>query len=49
MFLCLMYLLKQIDFDGFVSVLYQGDEEPAVGVDRSATYLKTMLREIYNQ
>ncbi len=44
-----LYTLKQIDFDGFVSVLYQGSEEPAVGVDRSASYLKTMLREINNQ
>ncbi len=44
-----LYTLKQVDFDGYVSVLYQGDEEPAVGIDRSATYLKTMLREIYNQ
>ncbi len=44
-----LYTLNQINFDGFVNVLYQGDEEPAVGVDKSATYLKTMLREINNQ
>jgi len=44
-----LYTLKQIDFDGYVSVLYQGSEEPAVGVDKSASYLKTMLREINNQ
>jgi len=41
-----LYTLKQIEFDGFVSVLYQGEEEPAVGIERSANYLKTMLREI---
>lgn len=41
-----LYTLKQVDFDGYVSVLYQGEEEPAVGIERSATYLKTMLREV---
>jgi sugar phosphate isomerase/epimerase len=43
-----LYTLKQVDFDGYVSVLYQGEEEPAVGIERSATYLKTMLREVRN-
>jgi len=41
-----LYTLKQVGFDGFLCVLYQGEEEPAVGVERSVTYLKTMLREV---
>ena len=44
-----LYTLNQINFDGFVNILYQGNEEPAVAVDRSTTYLKSMLREINNQ
>jgi sugar phosphate isomerase/epimerase len=41
-----LYALKQVGFDGYVNVLYLGDEEPAVGIERSASYLKTMLREV---
>ncbi len=41
-----LYAMRQIGFQGYITVHYQGDEEPAVGIDRSATYLKTMLREI---
>ena len=41
-----LYTLKQVNFDGFVTVLYQGSEEPAVGIERSGNYLKAMLREI---
>jgi sugar phosphate isomerase/epimerase len=41
-----LYTLKQIGFEGFLCVMYQGEEEPAVGIERSLTYLKTMLREV---
>jgi len=41
-----LYTLKQINYEGFVIVLYQGSEEPAVGIERSSNYLKTMLKEI---
>lgn len=41
-----LYALRQIGFQGYVTIHYQGDEEPAVGIDRSANYLKTMLREL---
>lgn len=41
-----LYTLKQIDYDGFVTILYLGDEEPAVGIERSTTYLRTMMRDI---
>lgn len=41
-----MYTLKQINYDGYVTVKYLGDEEPAVGIERSTGYLKTLMREI---
>jgi sugar phosphate isomerase/epimerase len=41
-----LYALKQVDYQGYINVLYLGDEEPAVGIERSANYLKTMLREV---
>jgi sugar phosphate isomerase/epimerase len=41
-----LYALKQVNYDGYINVLYVGDEEPAVGIERSASYLKTMLREV---
>jgi len=41
-----LYTLKQIDYEGFLIVLYQGDQEPAVGIEKSGNYLKTMLKEI---
>ncbi|NLF37867.1 sugar phosphate isomerase/epimerase [bacterium] len=43
-----LYTLKRLDYAGYVTVLYQGEEEPAVGIERSATYLKTILREVRN-
>lgn len=41
-----LYTLKQIGFDGYLCVLYQGEEEPAVGIDRSTAYLKSIFREV---
>ena len=41
-----LYTLKRLEYAGYVTVLYQGDEEPAVGIERSTNYLKTMFREV---
>jgi len=41
-----LYTLKQVNYEGFLIVLYQGSEEPAVGIEKSGNYLKSMLKEI---
>jgi len=41
-----LYTLKQVGFAGFLCILYQGADEPAVGIDRSAAYLKSIFREV---
>lgn len=38
-------LLRQLSFEGFVSVCYKGYEEPVVGVERCAVNLKKLLSE----
>ena len=38
-------LLRQLSFEGFVSVCYKGSEEPVVGVERCAANLKKLLSE----
>ncbi|MBR5901476.1 sugar phosphate isomerase/epimerase [bacterium] len=38
-------LLRQLSFEGFVSVCYKGSEEPVVGVERCAVNLKKLLSE----
>jgi sugar phosphate isomerase/epimerase len=41
-----LYTLKQIGYTGFLCILYQGDDEPAVGIERSTAYLKSIFREV---
>ena len=38
-------LLRQLSFEGFISVYYKGSEEPADGVKRCAENLKKLLSE----
>ena len=38
-------LLRQLSYEGFVSVYYRGSEEPLIGVERCAANLKKLLSE----